>query len=308
MPLKRALLQRHGLAANFSCSHAGYHSAVGYGVLPSRKKPQAALDPQPLAWAATGNHPHLFDAAQEPTTSAALQRRMERRSKAAGEVGKKARYSELDVWPLVVRNGIRDCDEGEAGYLRLIKVAKETCPHACVDFLFKLRKKLPSLIDDVWSWENVDDLLMASSFTRTDALHGAMRQPCVCGGEWPRLVAQSMVANQLDPADVGHDMYTALVAGRKDTTPVVVLAGKAGGEGKSLLLYPLSTIFGEDAAPCSPEKGSFPLLGLEKKKVVVLDDWRFNGRVLPLMCSYCGSRVSPCPWCARKAKMSSLGM
>ena len=181
-------------------------------------------------------------------------------------LAKKARYSELDVWPLVVRNGIRNCDEGEAGYLRLIKVAKETCPHAFVDFLFKLRKKLPSLIDDVWSWENVDDLLMASSFTRTDALHGAMRQPCVCGGEWPRLVAQSMVANQLDPADVGHDVYTALVAGRKETTPVVVLAGKAGGEGKSLLLYPLSTLFGEDAAQCSPRERLIPFAGLGEEK------------------------------------------
>ena len=153
MPMKRALLQRHGLAANFSCSHTGYHSVVGYCVLPTRNKPQAALDPKPLVWAAKGEHPDLFDAAQEPTTVAALQRRMERRSKAASELGKKARYCELNVWPLVVRNGIRNSDEGEEGYLRLIKVAKETCPHAFVDFLFKLRKKLPSLIDDVWSWE-----------------------------------------------------------------------------------------------------------------------------------------------------------
>ena len=29
MPMKRALLQRSGLATNFSCTHAGYHSVVG---------------------------------------------------------------------------------------------------------------------------------------------------------------------------------------------------------------------------------------------------------------------------------------
>ena len=29
-----------------------------------------------------------------------------------------------------------------------------------------------------------------------------------------------------------------------------------------------------------PEKGSFPLLGLESKRVVVLDEWRFNERVI----------------------------
>ena len=77
-------------------------------------------------------------------------------------------------------------------------------------------------------------------------------------------------------------MYTALVVGRKETTSVVVLAGATGGAGKSLLLLPLTTLFGDDAVQCSPEKGSFPLMGLEKKKVVVMDDWRFNSRVLPL--------------------------
>ena len=44
----------------------------------------------------------------------------------------------------------------------------------------------------------------------------------------------------------------------------------------------LAALFGEDAFQCSPEKGSFPSMGLEKKKVVVMDDWRFNSRVLPL--------------------------
>ena len=41
-------------------------------------------------------------------------------------------------------------------------------------------------------------------------------------------------------------------------------------------------MFGLPFVQTSPERGSFPLLGLERKKVVVLDDWRFNSRVLPL--------------------------
>ena len=96
------------------------------------------------------------------------------------------------------------------------------------------------------------------------------------------MVAQSLATNRLDWVELGHDVYMALVVGRKETTPVVVLAGATGGEGKSLLLLPSGALFGEDAVQCSPEKGSFPLMGLEKKKVVVMDDWRFNSRVLPL--------------------------
>ena len=31
-----------------------------------------------------------------------------------------------------------------------------------------------------------------------------------------------------------------------------------------------------------PEKGNFPLLDLEKKRVVLLDEWRFDESVLPM--------------------------
>eukprot|EP00973_Karenia_brevis_P009415 1271874-Karenia_brevis.AAC.1 len=44
MPVKRALLQRHGIASHWSCTHDGYHSALRYLVMPSPKKPSSALD------------------------------------------------------------------------------------------------------------------------------------------------------------------------------------------------------------------------------------------------------------------------
>ena len=76
-PYKRALLQRHGFATHWGCSHEGYWSAVRYGALPSETKPAAELDPEPRAWSRLGDHPRIFDAAQEPTTAAALRRRRE---------------------------------------------------------------------------------------------------------------------------------------------------------------------------------------------------------------------------------------
>ena len=41
-------------------------------------------------------------------------------------------------------------------------------------------------------------------------------------------------------------------------------------------------LLGKKYVQVHPEKGSFPLLGLNGKKAVVLDDWRFNSRVLPM--------------------------
>ena len=45
------------------------------------------------------------------------------------------------------------------------------------------------------------------------------------------------------------------------------------------MFEPLTHIFGEDEV-FTPVKGSFPLMGLEKCKVALLDDWRFNDDIL----------------------------
>ena len=75
--VKRALLQRHGLASHWSCSHDGYWSAVRYCFMPSAKKTLAMLDQQYLTWASKGDHMPLLEACQEPTTAAALRKKRE---------------------------------------------------------------------------------------------------------------------------------------------------------------------------------------------------------------------------------------
>jgi hypothetical protein len=71
LSLKRALLERHGLASHWSSSHVGYWSAVRYGFMPTPRKPASEIDPEPLRWAAGGLHPPLFEASQEPVTARA---------------------------------------------------------------------------------------------------------------------------------------------------------------------------------------------------------------------------------------------
>ena len=61
----------------------------------------------------------------------------------------------------------------------------------------------------------------------------------------------------------------------------MTLVGKAGGEGKSFLLSPLAEVFGSEYVQTTPQSGQFPLLGLETKKAVFLDEWEFD-RYSPL--------------------------
>ena len=70
--------------------------------------------------------------------------------------------------------------------------------------------------------------------------------------------------------------------GRGADMPVIVLMGRFGGEGKSFLLSPLRNVYGPGNIQATPQRGSFPLLGLESKKVVLLDDWCFDEAVLTL--------------------------
>ena len=51
---------------------------------------------------------------------------------------------------------------------------------------------------------------------------------------------------------------------------------------KSFLLAPLRALYGPGHVQSTPQRGNFPLLGLETKKVVLLDDWCFDDTILPL--------------------------
>ena len=70
-PVKKALLQRHGLASHWSCSHDGYWSCARYLAVESPKKPESSLDRDPVLWP-EGSHPAVVDSTYAPATAAAL--------------------------------------------------------------------------------------------------------------------------------------------------------------------------------------------------------------------------------------------
>lgn len=87
LPIKVALRRRSGLASHWSTTHSQWWSAVRYGVFTTEKK--AEVDPEPLAWVASGAALNLYEESQEPWNASAVKRSREvAMARAAGEATK----------------------------------------------------------------------------------------------------------------------------------------------------------------------------------------------------------------------------
>ena len=281
-PCKRALHARHHIASHWSCSHDGYWSAVRYGFFPTPKKQQSELDAKPLCWARNGPHPPLFESSQPGTTVEATLARRAHITKVASEEGKaEPRANEMDLYAVIVAKGFRNTPDEPWAPKKLMEYLKTSGSPALFQYAFKIRQKLSGLIDDVWEWETVSDELALLSQSRLERLVEAGRGPCSCGGYWRYFAEWALQANGINPKELCGDVWNALRLGRCESLPVLVLMGKSGGEGKSFFFNALKGVFGVDHVQGSPESGSFPLLGLETKRVALLDEWDFSNDILP---------------------------
>ena len=282
LPMKRALMKRHGLASHWSCTHDGYWSALRYGAMPSPSKPASALDPEPLLWSFAGTHPEIQESIHEPLTARATQQRRQALDTKAAETGKSApKITDLDVYPIIVQKGFRNSADYPHANLDLIQHVKEHCSTAMQAHIWKNRARIPALIDDVWQWETIAGSIKLAKESRLNALQRAAASPCACQGVWIGAVIHSFMLNRIDVKALCTDVLNALINGRSETTPVIVLAGALGGEGKSLFLKAFLSLFGIDQVFQMPEKSNFPLLNLELgPKVCFLDEWRFVNKAV----------------------------
>ncbi|CAK0810004.1 unnamed protein product [Prorocentrum cordatum] len=281
LTVKRALLNRYQLASHWSCSHDGHWSAVGYCANATPNKPRSALDVDYLAWPA--DHPPLSAAKREPTTARALEKRRTAREQVEGEKGKpEPRVEEVDLWPIVVRSGIRNTPDDPHAVRKLMAYAKTSCSHKVVAWMFKNEHVLEKIIDKAWAWENVDSFLEDATKPVMQQFKEALRTPCVGGGRWLHHVRESLSMNRIDVPDLCSSILMSLKHGRSEAAPVVTLAGRFGGEGKSLLFSAFRPLFGGEHVQERPGGGQFCLHGLDKAKAAVLDEWLFIDEDLPL--------------------------
>ena len=278
-PLKKELLTRHGLATHWSCTHDGYASCVAYGYLPSLKKPVEELDPEPLTWALAGKtHPPLLEASRAPITSRCWAKRREHGRKCQAARGKtEARFRDIDLWPVVIQQNIVP---DEVAAERVMAYAKRCGGPAMMDYCFQNWDKLPMVVARSWKVEKVEEYVDKQNKTRLDILRDAQSSPCACDGQWMSAARRILKQNGLNEDEWRRAVLTALVDGRCKGN-LICHAGLEGNEGKSFLLKPLLLIFGEEGVFVAPPKSAFPLIGLEKARLALLDDWRFNEDIVP---------------------------
>eukprot|EP00973_Karenia_brevis_P008522 1152378-Karenia_brevis.AAC.1 len=64
------------------------------------------------------------------------------------------------------------------------------------------------------------------------ALQMSSQTLCTCGGKWLEHVTLAFRMNNIPVADLCKDVLRAITEGRAESTPIIVLAGARGGEGK----------------------------------------------------------------------------
>ena len=255
---KRALAQRYYVASHWSCSHDGYWSAVRYGYFPTPKKPRSSLDAKPLAWSSQGDHPDLFEASQEPVTVAAMRRRREQKVLSANEAAvPEPRATELDLYATIVQQNFRNTADKPWAHKELIQYLRYFGSPKVYQLAWRLRHKLPGLIDDVWTWETVADDVKFLSQTRWEALITTSQGQCCCAGKWRQCAEFSLDANGVNKIELCAYVCHALHEGRSESTPVVKLMGQKGGEGKSFFFSPLPFIYGRQYTQRTPQPGNF---------------------------------------------------
>ena len=274
---------RHNIASHWSCSHDGYWSTVRYGHYPTIKKPEDKLDKTPMAWARMGTHPSLDKVCHEPFTAEATRKHTDARLKAASAAGKaEPRQTEMDLYAVIVQEGFRNTPDDPWAHKKLIQYLKANASRSLHHFAFKIRQKLSALIDDVWAWERVGDDIQVLSKSRWETFLAASHMECICQGQWRYWLERALSANSIDPVLLCSHVCHSLFNGRCESLPVVVLMGRSGGEGKSFFFAPLANIYGKHYVQTTPQPGSFPLLDLEKKRVVVKDEREFGEHTLSL--------------------------
>ena len=192
------------------------------------------------------------------------------------------RPTEMDLYPIIVQQGFRNTPDDQTAVEQLISWLKVHGTPGMVSFAWKNRAKLRSVVDDVWKWESVDKFLGEYGLPRFDRFLASAQSPCCCGGQWRARAEHALQLNGINKGMFCSDVMLLLHQGRGEHVPVMVLMGRFGGEGKSFILSPLRAMYGTEHVQATPQKGSFPLLGLETKKICLLDDWCFNEKVLSL--------------------------
>lgn len=248
----RNRLEKEGVKVSFE-SFNSYSEAARYLLEESKAKKVQELDRRPV-----------FSLEHGPTRGVRCVTDVVR--PAAEEEGdapdpKSVRLRPGDLYDIVIDNDIRD--------LTSLRMFAHT-DRRLVSFCMQHRSNLDSYLEEAWDLRDARRKFDRSQKSRLRILEEAAQSPCLCGGKYGVAVRELLVLQKCRE-EFPRAMYAAVRDGRRKGRNVFVVG--VGDCGKSFVMQPLAEVFDTFE---SPEAGSFPLVGLEQKEAVLIEDFRWE--------------------------------
>ena len=213
-----------------------YASAFSYCHWPSAGgKSTQELDPTPLLWPTSGDnqHPPPEKARKGPVTAGASAELKEAANKKRAEAGKpEQRFRDIDLWPVVVNEGIRP---GRDAVEKVVAYGKRCGGLAMSQWCFDNEQKIKELVSRAWRFEGAEESVERLGKSRMKILNEAASSSCVCGGRWAAAARELFFLNDLDLNRWSAAVRYSFENGRQAKGSLVCHAGLEGNEGCHLV-------------------------------------------------------------------------
>ena len=136
-------------------------------------------------------------------------------------------------------------------------------------------KRRKDVISDAWKLHKARNEIALKQKSRLAIIEEVIAEnKCVCPnrGLWFTLAIDLCYKNNLYPEDVGKKMYKCLVGGRKKHNNLIIIG--ESNCAKTFLLEPLNKVF-KEGVQNAPASSVFGWLGVNKKRVIYLNDFRW---------------------------------
>ncbi|CAK0851195.1 unnamed protein product [Prorocentrum cordatum] len=278
LPIKTALRQRSKLASHWSTSHTELWSAVRYLTRTSDRK--KSVDRSPDVWAKDGSAPNLYEMGSEGWGAKMHKRRREQAAMAPGDQvfersAKKSKeiFGKLDLYALVATDKLLTPR-------KVMTYAQKKGSLAMQNYVARNQRKLAELIEEALEWEGASERAEEDDESDWDLILRKAACTCGCGEAGCEWWAAAVAFFDRNPG-VDRDYLAACLVkiikeGPSKTARVPLIVGPRNA-GKSTVLEPVLTLFGEDGVFTKPKLGAFcPLAKLvgPQRRFIFFDDYR----------------------------------
>ena len=236
--VKRALRVRYQLAANFSCTHREFWSALRYLVFATTRKLE--VDADRVVWLAAGETFDAFKESQEPYNAKAWRAKREKRDMASSAEGSAAVFTDLDFKSLVL-------SEGLTTRAKVLRYVQDAGIDAMRLFVSRSQRRLDELLAHAKEWGDARKVAAEEELTDWALLCRTADVACPDGDDCPysRCAEAILEGNKhnWDRRCLAAVLRTIIVSGPSKETRVPFLIG-ATNTGKSTLVESFDELYG----------------------------------------------------------------